>query len=333
MKRNTLIILGASLAACQSPGYDYTARMAPARPEAASFRDVEIGRFDGPSGVVVEQTFRGMISDTQLDGQPWFQITANAPQGIYEGAVRVTRFEVERRHRLEKKCVEYDGLFDCETRGFVEQVCDTERADVEVALSLIDNRSGRHVFTETRDGDSSEQDCRDLREVPDRGQSEGEFGPVETIVLSAYDAPPELTDEAAIEAVAKFREVIAPYNQTVRAVIMDKGVTPEEANDGRFAAAVAATKSGNALSACADWEALAKMWPNGPATLHNLGACAEARGDLAEAQVLYGKAAEVIAKMPGLKDNQRKPIFEALARVSGRRVDGELIERVTAPRG
>jgi tetratricopeptide (TPR) repeat protein len=303
--------------------------MAPSRPEAASFRDIEIGRFDGPSGVAVESAFRSLLSDTHLDGQPWFRISAGPPDGIYEGAARTMRFEVERRHKLEKKCVEYDGLFDCETRAFVEQVCDTERVIAEVSLSLINYRTGRHVFTEKREGDASETSCRDLREVPDRGQSEGEFGPTETIVLSPLDAPPDLADEAAVEAVADFREVIAPYNQTVRAVIVEKGILPEEANDTRFAAAVAATKSGNPLAACADWDALAKVWPEGPATLHNLGACAEARGDLETAQSLYGKAAEIIRTQAGLKDSQRKIIFDSLARVSGRRADGELIERVT----
>ena len=133
------------------------------------------------------------------------------------------------------------------------------------------------------------------------------------------------------EAVRRFRNDIAPYYQTMRAEIMTDGLTPEAQNDPRFAAAVKATKNGNFMGACAQWDELGREWTHAPAILHNLGACAEARGDMATAQLRYARAAELAQSIPLLEDKQAKPIFSALERVSGRRMDDALINSILYP--
>ncbi len=331
--RNLYVALAGliAFAACQAPGYDYTARLAPEQVKAADYRDIEIGRFTGPAYAVASAEFGLMIDETVLDGRPWFEVGSKGPQGFYDGDIRVVKFEGERRFELERRCVEYDGPLDCERRAMVERACDTDIVTVEIALTLTDARSGRRVFTDQRDGEARREDCHDLREVPDDGRSEGSFGETIFTRFESWEAPDELMEEAAVLAVRKFRSVIAPYNQTVRAKIIQVGITPEEANDSRFATAVIATRDGDFLAACAQWDALGRAWPKAPAVLHNLGACDEARGDLTSAQARYAEAAALITPMPGLKDKDRKLFFEALARVSGRRADETVIANVIVP--
>mgnify|MGYP003660504201 CR=1 FL=1 len=49
------------MAACTTPGYDYRARMVPTFPEAAAYRDVQVGQFRGPAGEVAEEEFARML--------------------------------------------------------------------------------------------------------------------------------------------------------------------------------------------------------------------------------------------------------------------------------
>jgi Tfp pilus assembly protein PilF len=92
---------------------------------------------------------------------------------------------------------------------------------------------------------------------------------------------------------------------------------------------VKATKRGEMLGACAQWDELGREWPDAPAVLHNLGACAEARGDMETAQLRYARAAELASRIPLLKYKKARPIFVALERVSGRRMDDTFLDSVT----
>ena len=55
------------MAACTTPGYDYRARMVPTFPEAAAYRDVQVGQFRGPAGNVAEEEFARMLGKIGLD--------------------------------------------------------------------------------------------------------------------------------------------------------------------------------------------------------------------------------------------------------------------------
>jgi len=85
------------------------------------------------------------------------------------------------------------------------------------------------------------------------------------------------------------------------------------------------------MGACAQWDELGREMPQAPAVLHNLGACAEARGDMNTAQLRYARAAEIAQTIPLLKDKKARPIFSALERVSGRRMDDALINSILHP--
>jgi hypothetical protein len=328
MQRLVAIGLLAIVPACQTPGYDYSGRAAPNFPVALEYTDVVAGRFEGPAGEVAKREFEALIAATELEGRPWFAVAdPDHPQGAYDGDVSVTSYRGERRRERESQCVEYDGPFDCERRAIVEKQCLKEIVDVAVQASLVDLATGRTIFTSTQGGTTEREDCFDVAEYPDTDQTTGQHGPTEYDTYSTYDAPYGMIAGAVPEAVRLFRTDIAPYAASFRAEIVTKPLVGEEAGDARFEAAVKATKRGDWMGACAQWQELASAYPSAPGIQHNHGACAEARGDLPQAHAQYAKAAELAQQIPLLKDKDAEAIFDALSRVSQGRHDDTLIDR------
>lgn len=331
MKRIVSAGLLVLAAACATPGYDYVSRAAPNYPQALDYTDVATGRFAGPAGDIAEREFDALIRSAELEGRPWFNMTGRErPQGIYEGGVEVTGYRAEITYKRVRRCVEYDGIFDCERRATIEQRCIRDIVDVAVTANLIDYNTGRPVFTSTQGGASEQEDCYDISEVWGTDLPEGSFGPTEQEIYDPWAAPYGLIAQAVPAAVAQFRTDIAPYMATFRAEIVTKPLTGEEAGDPRFAAAVKATKGGQFIGACAQWDELAVAWPNAPGILHNQAACMEARGNLSGAHAQYARAAELARAIPLLKDKDAKPIFDALSRVSRGRYEENLIDRAAS---
>jgi hypothetical protein len=334
MKRFLMLALAGLLSACQTPGYDYAARTAPNFPQALDYTDVVVGRFDGPAGNDAEAAFEDLIAGTELEGRPWFIVLdPDRPQGAYEGDVGVTGYRGEIRRETETRCVEYDGPFDCERRATVERECFKEIVDVEVQARLIDLAVRRPVFASARSATTEREDCHDIAEYPYTDRPTGQVGSVIYETYNPGDAPYGMIRQTVPAAVAQFRTDIAPYIATFRAEIVTKPLIGEEAGEPRFAAAVKATKQGNLIGACAQWEELAAAYPAAPAIQHNWGACAEARGDLAEAHSQYARAAELARGVPLLKDKDAKAIFDALERVNRGRYEDNLIEQAADPGG
>lgn len=331
MRHALLLLFPVLAAACATPGYDYQARIAPTFPQAAEYRDVMVGEFRGPAGYVAEEEFAAMLDQIVIDGEYWFTDPYGNPAGTYSGRVDIDSWEAETRFERKKRCVEYDGLFDCERRAVVETECREETVEVVVTAELIDQRTGRLVLRQEQLGGASRESCIDVAEYPYNGEELGVWGEPRYSSYDPYNAPIGMVEDATIEAVHRFRNDIAPYYQTMRAEIMTEGLTPEAQNDPRFAAAVKATKDGNFMGACAQWDELGREWTQSPAILHNLGACAEARGDMATAQMRYARAAELAQSIPLLEDKKAKSIFTALERVSGRRMDDQLINSILHP--
>ncbi len=319
-------------AACATPGYDYEARIAPNIPVAAEYRDVGVGKFRGPGGDVAEDEFVRMINDVTLDGAYWFGVGGiDTRRGVYEGDTQIDSWSAETRYERERRCTDYDGLFDCEHRSIVEKACTEETVNVTVTATLIDTDTNRRVFTQSQGGAATRDSCEDIAQYEDDGRDLGSWRDPLHSDYNPYNAPYGMIQDATVEAVNRFRTDIAPYMQTVRAEILTEGLIPEEQNDPRFKAAVDATKNGSFLGACAQWDQLGRDWPQAPAVQHNLGACAEARGDMATAQVRYARASELASSIPLLKDKKAQPIFDALERISNRRIDEKLLEDRVLP--
>ena len=332
MYRFSLLLLPMLITACATPGYDYQARVAPNFPEAANYRDVMVGRFAGPAGGLAEAEFATMLEQIEVDGQYWFTLPPpELASGVYEGRVDITSWDREVSFERDKQCVEWDGLFDCERREIVESECTEETVEVTLTLRLLDTDARTQVFTHERYGETGRETCIEIAQYPDHGEPLGSWRDPIYSSYDPYDAPIGMVEEATIEAVHRFRQDIAPYYTTLRAEIMTEAVTPEAQNDPRFGAAVAATKRGEILGACAQWYELAKAWPQAPAVIHNVGACAEAQGDMSYAQAQYAEAARIARTIPLLNDKAARPIFDALERVSNRRFDDTLIDNNLYP--
>lgn len=333
MKRLLAFVTVAMATACQTPGYDYSSRAAPNYPEALSYTDVAVGRFTGPAGDIAEGAFQALIDRAELQGERWFHSPdPRNPQGIYDGEVTLSGFRREVSFVRERRCAR-GNLSSCERHIVMEIHCPKEIVDVNVRIRLTDYSSGRLVFTADRGGATEREECYDVAEYADTGQSTGQYGEVIRETLPAWDAPVGMVAEAVNAAIPGFRTDIAPYMANTRAEIVSKPLTDAERADPRFEAAVKATRRGEPIGACAQWEELYRAYPRGPAILHNMGACAEARGEMERAHLLYAEAATVARSIPLLRDKDAQPIFDALKRISRGRHENALIEQASGSDG
>ncbi len=326
------LILAASLAACATPGYDYSGRFAPENVAVTDYRHVDVGSFDGPAGREVERAFNRMIASATLDGQLWFNVSYETPndlQGVYSGEVDVLGYEVEHYHKTVKECVEWDGLFDCEHRADVEKACTRKQVDVAVRARLEDAYNGQLIHTGSHYGDASDEVCETIAQFHADGRGNehahvGDYG--ESRDYGIELAPFHLVREAALEATRKFRTDIAPFNKTIRAKIMTEALDPFLASDPRFEDAVQATKDGKQITACSLWQTLAADYAKAPSILHNQGACAEANGDAQGAQALYAQASRLAGGLSGVNEDAMDILASSLERISGVRIENDILD-------
>lgn len=336
------VLLGSALgvAACSTPSLTYNARLPAGDVEASAYRDVGVYSFRGPEGDWFASRLEQMLTNATLDGQPWFSVateTAPAPpDGVYSGSVSIDDVDVHEWTQSEKKCVEWDGLFDCETRAEVEQFCEEIDVDVSVTVQLSDSDSGRAVFSNTYSGDASERECWDIGIV---GEKHGyhSYGGLKRQHFSGWGfgfdyAPPELVREALSETIGRIRNDIAPRNARVKAPLVAEAIDTEAGADTRFALAVDAASDGQLEVSCGYWDGLLADYPNAPGVRHNAGACAEARGDYTTAQSFYAEAVSQMQFHP-LADDGHERILKSLERISGRRSGEAILDELTGAAG
>lgn len=323
------LITLAGLGACATPGIDYQTRVMPANLDAAATRIVQVDRFNGPAGGWYAGRFEAMLANATLDGQPWFQMAnfiyddvSDTQAGTYTGDIDIVDYTTEEYYRTVRKCVEWDGLFDCERRADVEEFCVVERVDVIVSPRLISAADGRTVFSGSYGGDSHRKDCHEVGKHGHR-RSHGFFG------FGGATPPSDMVYEALSETLGQIRRDIAPRNATVRATFITEAYDPVVAADPRFEWAVEAA-SKDPFAACDTWTALADQYPEAPAVIHNMGACAEASTDFLAAQTLYAQAAELSGKFSGT-GTADAPFVKALQKLSNQRQGEELLRALTAP--
>ncbi len=321
----------ASVAACATPGIDYQARLMPVNVDAAATRMVQVDRFHGPAGGWYSARFEAMLANTVFDGQPWFQLAdfiyedlGEVRAGTYSGVIDIEDYSVNERFRTVSKCVEWDGLFDCERREDVEEICVDERVVVSVTPRLIDADTGRTVFSGRYSGDAGRETCAVDYHYGDHHRSGGLFS------FGGLTPPYELVHQALSETLRPIRVDIAPRNATVRATFIADAFDPVVSADPRFEQAVKGA-SKDPFGSCNTWTALAAQYPEAPAVIHNMGACAEASSDFEAAQGLYAKSAELSVKYSADGITAAKPFLQALRKLSDQRYGLELIDEVTRP--
>ncbi|MEN0002040.1 MAG: hypothetical protein AAF940_14255 [Pseudomonadota bacterium] len=331
------ILAIAALSACATPGIDYQARLMANSTAAAETRTVAVDRFRGPAGGWFRRQFEDMVANAYFDGTPWFTL-ADYPApggpdraGTYTGDIDLISYDWNEYHRTIKKCVEWDGLFDCETRAEVDQICFEQRVEVAVTPRLIDAETGQVVFSNTYYGDAHRDHCEDAYYGHKGHRGKGHFGGHGRrgglLGFGEYSAPPDMMREALNETLWPIRVDIAPRNSTVRATFVTEALDPVVRADPRFEQAVDMAAS-DPFGSCDTWTALSAQYPEAPAIIHNMGACAEASTDYEAAQGLYGEAAQLSIKYS--TDCQVSDKFvKALRKLSEQRTGLQIIDEIS----
>lgn len=319
--------------ACATPGIDYAAEIAPGNPQAAQLRNVAVERFRGPLAGWYADQFENMLGQADFNGQPWFQVGLFSRQsnvnGVYAGEIEIKRPYVDERYHTYSTCVEKDKeTKKCIKKKEIEKVCLDYSIDVAVTPKLLDVRTNKVVHAKTYYASDSEQECFETGHVvykvkrgpKDRGRGKYKFA------YDDYQRPgyrlgsdriiDRITANALNSTVWQARQDIAPYNKQVRAKILAKAESPAVASDPRFKLAVDGIRNRQLNYACQTFTELAIDYPDAPAVLHNLGACAEASGESSSAQGYYANAA---AAAHAMGDAPAKRIQNALERIAGTR--------------
>lgn len=346
MKRHLLASATAILgvAACTTPGISYEARLMPESIAAAETRTVQVDRFRGVGGGWYARQFEAMLQNTIFDGEPWFTLAdfsygvpGNTPAGTYSGHVDIEAYDWNEYHRTKSKCVEWDGLFDCETRVDVEELCVEESVAVSAHPRLVDADTGEVVFSGSYGGESSRESCFETgvydgvfnKRLSKKRRRHG-LGGYSAYGFVGFDAPAELVRDALYETLAPIRRDIAPRTARVRATFVTEALDPVVRADPRFKQALDRS-SKDPFGSCAMWTGMAEEYPEAPAVIHNLGACAEATSDFQSAQGHYAKAAELSVRFSGDGVTAGEDFLKALRKLSIQRADLEVLEELTAP--
>lgn len=338
----TLALAGA--AACTTPGINYEARLMPESLAAAETRTVQVDRFRGPAGGWYASQFESMILNTVFDGQAWFTLAdfsygvpGDTPAGTYTGRVDIDDYSWDEYHRTTSKCIEWDGLFDCETRVDVEELCVVESVSVSAHPRLVDADTGEVIFSGAYGGNSSRESCFETgvydgafnKRLKRKRRHHGLSG-YNSIGFAGLDAPADLVRNALYKTLRPIRQDIAPRNATVRATFVTEALDPMVRADPRFEQALDLS-SKDPFASCALWTGMAEEYPTAPAVMHNLGACAEATSDFQTAQGHYAKAAELSVQYSADGVTAGADFLHALRKLSNQRSDLEVLEELTAP--
>lgn len=326
-----------SLAACATPGVEYDARIMPENADAAATRYVSIGGFSGPASGWYESRFEAMLGNATFDGEPWFRLagymdpeadTANEPSGIYSGDIRVVDYHTYEETRFEKKCIEWDGLFDCETRAEVELICLHEEVEVEVSPFLVSRQTGQTLFSGSYGGESSEENCEETGYIVGHKGKPGRhgFGHYSSGFRGFGGRPPRhMIESALLETLPQIRRDIAPRNARVKVDFVADAIDPVAKADPLFEQAIKASRNDAGVS-CMMFLSLAEAYPEAPAVLYNQAVCSQAEGRFSDAHGQFAQAAEYSANFNTKGTGPLKKFREALENLSYERQGLEIIE-------
>ena len=176
MLKNTVsgVAVAMLVAACATEGVSVNT-VVPARDVGASqLRNVAVVGFSGNDGEGFTAELESALANATLNGAAYFNVTdrqtvrgmtgtrgASAQDiaqivsfgqsmgvdGVYFGDIAGIDFDSKSRSATKTKCVEYDGLFDCEKREEYRVTCYDQTATYSVVPKLVDVSTGSIVYS------------------------------------------------------------------------------------------------------------------------------------------------------------------------------------------
>lgn len=205
-------------------------------------------------------------------------------QGIYTGVVNNNTYAdshyTEKRQScnqyIEKKDKDGKSYRTCASWRHYTVNCTNRVANFSVTPRLVDVATGRVLYS------------RNLSATRDSGGCE-DTNPIESEMI--------LLEQAKERVKKEFRRDIAPYYITREISLMDStdNIASKEAID-KLKRGIEYADKGRMDSACELWGEARNLAPGSFVLLYNLGVCAESRGDLDAALLLYRQSDRILGK-------------------------------------
>jgi len=283
-------------------GFSTTARaevltidgMSPAQSsEFTEIQSIAIEDFGGRDGRALAFELEDRLSAIRIFDQPYFDIiggrSAVQSDAIMAGNVTagVEQYDSVAKRR---RCVKRGEKDKCITYKNIKVDCLTRRIDFRAQVRATRYSDGRSIYTESFPHQNEQKIC---------AGDDDDFVSSESVIRTM------LSDTASA-----VRNDLAPrvYRIDVRILESRKGMTKVEGNF--FKAAIKMTKS-DAEEACRMWDEAAQNGQVHISLAFNRALCAEQRGDLESALVLYGEADSL---SPG-----KMEVTQAIKRANGHR--------------
>lgn len=250
----------------------------PARfPEASQLRRLAVIPFDGAGGSKVTAAVQAELTTGDETGPPWFTLVSGAAprrgsrrigsegtlSGSVQGGIADTPFE-----QRTFQCTQYSGK-KCVSYATVS--CVSRVVNMSVEARITRTSDGRVVYSAAK--------------------------PLNEQISWCAGQPAPTTDESVLRlALAAARDIkrdISPYSEQYVLKIKESTDGMSKPVKARFKTAVKLSVK-DLQGSCRSWAELEAEAPTSAALLHDLGVCAEARGDFRAAGTYYDRSQALV---------------------------------------
>lgn len=311
-----------------APRYPEVAR----RPSVVVFDLAPLEGTDATLAAGFADTLRERLQDARVNEEPVFLLQASSggavfdaqsavssgmAQGadaVYYGTVKGNVLPVESYTESRTECrddeaplgIKIPKFGKCKNEREYTVLCARQTASFDVAVRIADVQTREVLYEKLLTRTKTDSKCE--------GDNLGDLG----TILRAADSDilaEETVSGMAVELVNSIREEIAnevrddvvprtePGEVLLKRYSRNEGEpspSSREAKDAekalqrRFDASIKWAQRGRWERACGDWSSMLEEKPDNVALLYNLGICAEARGDVERAVVLYTQASDML---------------------------------------
>lgn len=278
-------------------------------------------------------TLRERLADARVNEEPVFllqasssgavseaqtAVSAGVAQGadaVYYGTVKGSVLPVESYTETRKECddeeaplgIKLPKFGKCKNAREVVVPCARQTASFDVTLRIADVQTREVLYEKLLSRTKTESQCE--------GDSLGNLGALLRAAESGSLGDTETVSGMSVQLIQSIREEIAdevrddvvprtePGTVLLKRYSRNEGETApatreakeaEKAMQRRFDASIKWAQRGRWERACGDWSAMLVESPDNVSLLYNLGICAEARGDIERAVVLYTQATDML---------------------------------------